>query len=245
MLNREESWLLEEKFGGEKSEAFFTACQELKAGVPLAYLIGYIPFLNTKIYLDSQPLIPRPETEFWAEKAIAEIKKNTTTKILDLCAGSGCIGVAIAKNEPSSHIDFIELELKHLKTIQKNCKINNIKSERYRILIGDLFSPLTSEDKYDFILTNPPYINKSLNRTEQSVKDYEPSIALYGGEFGFELIEKIITFAPQYLNSNGQLWIEHEPEQIKYIYNFAQEKFYIHFHKDQYKINRFTQLVLK
>lgn len=245
MLNREEEWLLKEKYGGEKSEAFFTACQELANGVPLSYLIGYIPFLNTKIHLDSKPLIPRPETEFWVEKAVNIINQITTpTKILDLCAGSGCIGVAAAKNCPLTQVDFAEIENRHLPTIEINCHENQIAKDRYQIFSGDLFTCLTDK-KYDFILSNPPYIDPLLDRTETSVKNHEPSLALYGGKDGMELLIKIISQAPQYLNPNGQLWLEHEPEQAENIEALTNPHFIVTTHKDQYQVLRFSQLVLK
>ncbi|MCB9810784.1 MAG: peptide chain release factor N(5)-glutamine methyltransferase [Candidatus Nomurabacteria bacterium] len=248
MLSQEEEWLLREGFGGKKSAAFFAARTKLATGTPLAYLIGYTPFLNTKIYLDSSPLIPRPETEFWTEKAIAEIKawqKNTDrpVKILDLCAGSGCIGVAVAKNIQNLTVDFIELD-NHQTLITKNCKENDIGSSRFRIFSGNLFSPLTDES-YDFILTNPPYIDKTLDRVETSVKSHEPELALYGGEAGLEIISKIIEHAPDFLNQNGELWIEHEPEQVANINELASSKFTVINHQDQYKTERFSQLVLK
>ena len=248
MLSQEEKWLLQEKYIGEKSEAFFADCQKLKAGIPLAYLIGYIPFLNAKIYLDSKPLIPRPETEYWVEKSITEIKKRTETnkdaRILDLCAGSGCIGVAVLKNCSDLTLDFIELDKKHRTTIEKNCLTNELNSERYKILIGDLFSPLTDE-KYDFILSNPPYIDPLLDRAEKSVKDNEPEIALYGGKKGMEIIEEIINKASKYLKPEGQLWLEHEPEQVEIIKEIADYEFSIITHRDQYAVQRFSQLVLK
>ena len=74
-MDKDQAWLLEEKYSGEKSVAFFADCKRMALGEPLGYLIGHAPFLKTTIYLDSRPLIPRPETEFWTEKAIAEIKE--------------------------------------------------------------------------------------------------------------------------------------------------------------------------
>ena len=245
MLNREEEWLLKEKYGGEKSEAFFTACKKLAAGTPLAYLIGYTPFLNTKIYLDSHPLIPRAETEFWVEKVLAVISQRTTpTKVLDLCAGSGCIGITIAKNHYLSQVDFAELEEKHHSTIETNCQENQISKDRYHIFSSDLFTRLVNK-KYDFILSNPPYIDETLGRVEPSVKNHEPSLALYGGKAGMELLAKIILEAPKYLSQSGQLWLEHEPEQTENILALAHEHFTVTTHKDQYQVLRFSQLVLK
>ena len=248
MPSQEEKWLLEEKYNGEKSEAFFADCQKLKIGIPLAYLIGYIPFLNTKIYLDSKPLIPRSETEYWVEKSITEIKKITETnknvRILDLCAGSGCIGVAVLKNCLNLELNFIEIDKKHQVTIEKNCHLNNINPNLYKVLIGDLFLPLTNQ-KYDFILSNPPYIDSKLDHTEESVRNNEPEIALYGGDNGMKIIKKIIIEAPKYLKPKGQLWLEHEPEQVEEITQLSKKHFSIIAHKDQYNIQRFSQLMLK
>ncbi len=241
--------MLEEGYGGEKSEAFFAARAKLASGTPLAYLIGYTPFLNCKIWLDSKPLIPRPETEFWVEKAKNHISshqtnKNQTVKILDLCAGSGCIGIAIAKNIPATTVDFIEIDSNHHQTIAKNCLENKISGERYQIFSGDLYSPLCGQT-YDFILSNPPYIDKKLNRVASSVKSNEPALALYGGDDGMELIAKIIKASPHHLLPAGQLWLEHEPEQVEAINSLSQDKFKIVNHKDQYGVLRFSQLVLK
>ena len=156
-------WLLEEKYQGEKSAAFFTDCGRLEAGEPLAYIIGSIPFLNCTIDLQSHPLIPRPETEYWVEKAIAEIQNQPRTsdvlgenldddavavRVLDLCAGSGAIGVAIAKAIPEAHITFGEIDTNHLPTIIKNLEENiqnmsvnrHILYDRFKVLEADLFT---------------------------------------------------------------------------------------------------------
>ncbi len=250
-MNRQElEWLLVDKYRGEKSEAYLADVAKLEAGVPLAYLIGHIPFLNTTIYLDSKPLIPRPETEYWVEhviKIISALPEQTSLQVLDLCAGSGAIGVAVANNVPSTLVDFIELDSNHLPAIIKNCMANGIGKDRVNIYVGDLFN-IKSENqlpKYDFILTNPPYIDKTLNRTEQSVVDNEPALALYGGEAGMEIIARIIEEAPSYLATGGQLWIEHEPEQTEAIAKLASPRFNVTTHQDQYLVKRYSQLVLQ
>lgn len=252
MFTKEEQWLLDEKYHGLKTEGFLTDVKRLEVGEPLAYVIGYIPFLNTKISLDSKPLIPRTETEFWVSKVIEEIKTNqknsgSIIKVLDLCAGSGCIGIAVAKALPESKIDFIELDKNHLSTIKNNCLQNGIEESRFRIFQGDLFSVEENKTlfKYDFIISNPPYLDKDLDRTETSVKNFEPAIALYGGKAGLDLIEQIIKDAPQHLTVNGQLWIEHEPEQTEVIAELGKSIFSTTTHKDQYQIQRFSKLVLQ
>jgi len=247
------AWLKKEKYAGVDTTEFQTDVKHLESGEPLAYIIGNIPFLNTTIYLDSCPLIPRSETEYWVEQAIKaieeKIKINTQIiKILDLCAGSGCVGVAVAKNLNQTTIDFIELESSHLSTIMKNCEQNDIGRERVHIMTGDLLNlAQTIPDlKYDFILSNPPYIDKELGRTEESVTNFEPALALYGGKAGLDLISAIIEQAPRYLTENGQLWLEHEPEQVEAIVALSTKNGFTPLsHRDQFGRSRFSQLMLQ
>lgn len=245
-MPKEEAWLLEEKYHGEANNAFFADCKRLALGEPLGYLIGYVPFLNCKIWLDSHPLIPRPETEYWVEKAVAEIKAGAiaSPRLLDLCAGSGCIGVSTAKAIPTAIVDFSEIDLSHLPTIKKNLLENGIANERAIIHHTNLFDGI--EQTYDFILSNPPYIDLTLGHTDENVLKYEPYIALSGGLAGLEVIEDIIKRAPLFLNPHGQLWLEHDPQQTKAINVLASEnRFSATTHNDQYGVNRYSVLVLQ
>lgn len=250
------AWLLREKYNGEKSEAFFADCKRLALGEPLGYLIGHVPFLDCQIWLDSHPLIPRTETEYWTEKAITELQQRPDTlpdlglgrtpiKVLDLCAGSGCIGVAVAKAVPETLVDFAEIEKNHLPTIEKNIASNNIATNRTRVRQSNLFSAF-ADDVYDMVLSNPPYINADLNRVDDSVVNFEPHLALFGGSGGTEIIEQLIKEAPAHLTPNGQLWIEHEPEQASVIIHLAEQSgFSATAHNDQYGIQRYSILVLQ
>ena len=250
---QDELRLLEEKYNGVKSEAFYADCKRLALGEPLAYLIGHIPFLDTTIYLDSRPLIPRPETEYWTKEVIETLRTSTPSlglttdqpiHVLDVCAGSGCIGVAIADAIPETHVDFSEIEKRHIATIEKNLIENKISSKRTNVYNTNLFSGLTQ--KYDIIVSNPPYIDSTLNRVHESVVDFEPHLSLFGGKEGMDVITEIIEQAPQYLVSGGQLWIEHEPEQSPTITTLAtQHGFTVITHKDQYMVERYSILVLQ
>ncbi len=259
-MTQDEEWLLKEKYQGEKTEGFFADSARLESGEPLAYIIGHIPFLNTMIYLDlpvrqagSRPLIPRTETEFWVEKIINKIialrvhsatPQHTPIRVLDLCAGSGCIGVAVLKAIPESTVDFAEIDRTHHSTIGENIRRNGINESRTKILGGDLFECIT--DTYDYILTNPPYIDPSIDRTQESVKKHEPNIALYGGEKGMEIISHIIQSAPKFLKQNGVLVIEHEPEQCESIQAKAREsELCMNTRRDQFGIKRYTYLIRK
>lgn len=246
-MNQEEQWLLSEKYNGQKTEGFLSDCKRLSDGEPLAYIIGSIPFLDCIIFLDSHPLIPRPETEFWTKHLIDEIVKVNTSpepiSVLDLCAGSGASGVAVAQSTANTLVDFGEIDALHLPTILHNLTHNNINPDRCNILQSDLFSKI--EKKYHYILSNPPYIDPAIDRAETSVKLHEPHLALYGGIEGMELIRQIISEAPTHLHSNGQLWIEHEPEQSKAIQILGTKHgFEVVTHPDQYEVERYSVLNL-
>ncbi len=257
MKNQEIEWLLSEKYHGEKTAGFFTDCARLEAGEPLAYVISSIPFLNTTINLDSHPLIPRPETEYWVEQAIATIKTTLSKQdlgfvqnhsservhVLDLCAGSGAIGVAVAKAVPEATVTFAELDPAHLPTIKNNLTENTTiySSIKYPVIESDLFSNVPGT--FDFILTNPPYIDAKAHTVEASVTSHEPHLALFGGEAGLAIITRIICEASSYLTPHGQLWIEHEPFQTEAINILATTNgFTSRNHDDQYGTVRYSIL---
>lgn len=254
MTGQEKQWLLQEKYDGVESEVFHADLERLHAGEPLGYIIGHVPFLDCQIHLDSHPLIPRPETEYWVEKAITTMKEIISSsltrrnlKVLDLCSGSGAIGVAVAKAVPEARVTFAEIDPTHLPTIQKNIESNvqtseeSIRMDRFKVVESNLFENV--EGKFDFILTNPPYIDSAIDRAEESVKNHEPHLALYGGASGMEIINRIIDEAPNYLNEGGQLWIEHEPEQVEAIQQSTEAAgFRSVTHKDQYGVERFSVL---
>lgn len=242
-MTHEETWLLKEKYRGEKTEEFFADCAKLRQGKPLAYLIGHIPFLNATISLDSHPLIPRPETEYWVEKAILEIQNNDAKplRVLDLCAGSGCVGIAVLQAVPYTHVDFVEIDEAHHGTIQKNIVINGISQARARIFGGSLFEQVSG--MYAYILSNPPYIDKTLNRVDLTVTNHEPSLALYGGTEGRELLDMIISRVSTFLSQNGVLYLEHEPEQVQAIHtNACTHGLLATTYTDQFNVARYTRI---
>lgn len=248
MQDREIAWLLEEKYNGVECDAFIADRTALLAGTPLAYLIGHVPFLDTTIYLANRPLIPRPETEYWTERAITEIQQRVAAapaRVLDLCAGSGAIGVAVAHAIPDALVTLSEIDPVLIATIQKNSHENLSPAVRAHtsIIQSDLFQDLTGS--FDFILTNPPYIDATANTVDANVVMHEPHRALFGGVDGMELIATIITEAPQYLTPDGQLWIEHEPFQAAAIGTVAATHgFAAHHHTDQYGTVRYSVLTL-
>lgn len=239
---QQEAWLLKEKYHGQQTREFETDRLRLHRGEPLAYVIGWVPFLHTTIFLDSYPLIPRVETEHWLSNAIEDIGNSGVAHptVLDLCAGSGCIGVAVAHALPEATVDFAELHEPHHATILKNISENELRNTG-TIYGGDLFDEVDSV--YDYILCNPPYIDPALDRTEESVRTFEPHVALYGGHQGLGLIRSVITQAQHHLKDHGALYLEHEPEQAPAIITLASENGLIgETHTDQYEVARYSVL---
>lgn len=231
-MTRDEQWLLEEKYGGKETETFEEDRKRLAKGEPLGFIIGWQPFLGLKIHLDSHPLIPRPETEWWVEQLLNTLtgresaesfsvvrlglaarsatEKDSAderpTQFLDLCAGSGAIGCAALARLPDAQVYFGEIDPAHEATILKNIRENNLDESRANVRIGDLFEPFGAAT-FDIIAANPPYI-PSGRTLDASVADYEPSEALYAGEDGLELIRRIAAVLPQKLAPGGEAWIE-------------------------------------
>ncbi|HEX2792320.1 MAG TPA: HemK family protein methyltransferase [Candidatus Paceibacterota bacterium] len=201
--------LIRDKYEGDTHADLTADLERLAAGEPLAYVIGWIPFAGARIELDSRPLIPRAETECWTERLIRHASQKFGDEpfaLLDLCAGSGAIGVAIAAALPNAQVSFAELGEAHLATIQKNLDENGIAPSRVAVRAGDLFAPFP-DIRFDFIAANPPYI-PAARTLDASVTDYEDSAALFSGEDGLDLIRRIATDAPGHLRQGAELWME-------------------------------------
>jgi release factor glutamine methyltransferase len=246
-MDKQINWLLKEKYKGKPTKQFYKDIERLKKGEPLDYVIGFTEFLGCKIDLSKRPLIPRPETEFWAEKVIEKIRPSADftlshnfytgykIKILDMFAGSGCIGIAILKHIPNSLCDLADIEANNLKQIKINLKINNIDKKRFKIIKSDVF--LNIKGKYDYIFANPPYIAiKNKNIVQKSVLKYEPKKALFGGKDGLFYIKIFLKDAKNYLKEDGVIFMEFSPEQKKEIEKIIKKTGYdnFEFYKDQY-----------
>lgn len=235
---REYDWLLQDKYDGQKTEEYFKDIGRLESGEPIDYVIGWKPFLSCHIDLSYRPLIPRPETEYWTERVIEHIQRHPEPAVLDLCAGSGCIGTAVLSHVPHARVDFGEVDTHLLKQIQYNLSINDIPQQRYSLLSSDLFADIT--DTYDFILANPPYIDTDSDTVAHSVREWEPHGALFARQNGLALIERLLTHANTYMNENALLCIECDENQVSYITKLAYRNNFtrVDVWKDQYGKNR-------
>jgi release factor glutamine methyltransferase len=175
-----------------------------KEHIPLAYIIGWVPFLDLKISVKPPILIPRPETEEWVAHLIERLTayKKKISRILEIGTGSGCIGLALAKSLPKAQIWATDINPLALDLASHNAKINNITNIQF--LESDLFQALYGKT-FDLIISNPPYIpQKFASKIDLSVTKWEDSQALFAGDLGIDILEKIIQQAPNYLT--------HQPE---------------------------------
>jgi release factor glutamine methyltransferase len=255
-LTKEQQWLLEEKHSGVESAGFLRDCERLAQGEPLDYIIGWKDFLSCCIDLSKRPLIPRVETEHWVEKFILHFshdrEKNANPLILDIFAGSGCVGIAVLKHIPESRVDFADISKAALEQIEISCKLNQIDIARYNIIHGDIFQRQNCMKSdfmqlgYDYILANPPYVAEegSFARLEKSVASYEPHGALFGGNDGLDVVRRFLDEAPNHLKSGGKIIMEHDDTQREELEKILRENTFFKplFGKDQYGKWRWVEL---
>ncbi len=211
-MEEDMTFLIRDKYSGHTAVDLAADLARLEAGEPLAYVIGWVPFLNLKIWLASHPLIPRPETEWWTRECIQENKNAASLRVLDLCAGSGAIGLSLLEALPMSQVSFAELSPEHTEQIKENILKNNLDAFRADIRASDLFESF-AEDRWNLIVCNPPYIPID-RKLESSVTDFEPREALFSGHDGMELIRRIVAELPRHLLPGGQVWMECDVSNI-------------------------------
>ena len=177
-------------------------------GEPIAYIVGNKEFMSLDFVVCPGVLIPRGDTETIVQIAIKECQnRQGIVNVVDVGCGSGAIGISIAKYAQNSVVTLIDISDISTCVTKTNAEINNV-LDRVRITQGNLLLPVFDE-KYDIIISNPPYIETSVIKTLQTdVKDFEPIIALDGGEDGLEFYKKIIPQALECLQNNGVIIFE-------------------------------------
>ena len=203
--------------------------KELKSGKPLAYILGNVPFLNCNIAVNENCLIPRPETEELVDILIKKWKTRVTpeTHILDLCCGSGCIGIALQK-ALGCEVTCADISEICCEITKKNAKANGTK---ITVVQSDMFSNISQ--KFDLIVSNPPYVpTKIISSLDDSVKNFEPHLALDGKEDGLYFYRIIANQGFKFLKNGGELALEigeFEPIEImlkKYFKDITMQKDY-------------------
>ena len=173
---------------------------------PISYILGYKYFWKYKFYINKFVLIPRPESEHLVEQALKYIPTNKSINILDIGTGSGCLSISLINERPNSLATAIDISKEALKVAKCNAKLHHLEN---KIKFFNIDIDKFNSNKYDLVLSNPPYINKvDLSRLDDDVRLYEPRIALYGGITGFNEIKKIIGNSSRLIKYNGKLIIE-------------------------------------
>ena len=182
-----------------------------KTGEPLQYILGFWEFMGLRFKTDARALIPRQDTETLCEEAIALIKRRGYKTCLDLCAGSGCIGISIA-NICGTEVTLADISEAALSLCRENAEANGVS---VRTIKTDMLDEIT--DKYDIIVCNPPYLTASDMASLQRELTFEPANALYGGEDGLDFYRRIARDYAQRLNEGGALALEvgiHQAEEV-------------------------------
>lgn len=196
-----------------------------KDKMPVKYILEECEFMGLDLYIKPGVLIPRPDTEILVEAVIEDIKNKSYTKICDLCSGSGAIGIAIA-----SLVNNVDVDCFDISPIAQEVSVRNIEKlglgERVAFKHSDLLEEALKEDKkYDVIVSNPPYIKEEeIDKLMEDVKNYEPRLALSGGEDGLSFYRKITEQAMTCLNDGGLLAFEIGYDQREAVEQIMLEK---------------------
>ncbi len=177
-----------------------------KKNEPMAYIFRQKDFWKYKFFVNKDVLIPRPETEIIIEEVLKLTKHNSSRLFLDVGTGSGCLIISIIKERPNSYGTAIDISKKAIDIAVNNAKMHHLEN-KIKFLNIDIDKFIAN--KYDFIVSNPPYINNTkFKRLEINVKQFEPTIALKAGVDGLKIIEKLILKSKKLLKNNGKLIFE-------------------------------------
>lgn len=215
---------------------------QIKSGEPLQYVIGRWDFYESEFHVGRGVLIPRPETEELTELVLDNAKRLCSPVVFDLCSGSGCIGISIAKALPSSTVYCVEKSEEALQYLLKNAEsISNVK-----VVNSDINYP-SDIGNADIIVSNPPYIKSSDLSTLQREVQFEPSMALDGGADGLDFYRIIAEKWNSNLKENGMLFLEIGEDQGEAVYEILEKQGFkeIEVVKDMYGNNRMVKSVKK
>ena len=208
-LNKSRQYIIvndRENINEKQEKQYFLGIEKLKNGKPLEHITHQKEFMKLNFFVNENVLIPRQDTEILVEEVIEISKKINAKKILDLCTGSGAIAVSLAKYIANSEITAVDISQDALNVAKKNAISNDVENQ-ITFISSDMFTNL-QENKFDIIVSNPPYIKKDvIKKLEEQVKR-EPYIALDGGVDGLDFYRKIINEGYQYLKYKGYLCLE-------------------------------------
>ena len=189
-----------------EKERYYLGLIEIVQGMPIQYITNKQEFMGLNFYVDENVLIPQPDTETLVEEVINICKEKTENiKILDICTGSGAIGISVAKFIENSKVVLSDISKNAIEVAKKNAKDNKVE-DKIEIIESDMFENIS--DKFDIIVSNPPYIESEVISTLDKEVQNEPHIALDGGEDGLKFYRVLAEQSKKYLNDNGTICLE-------------------------------------
>ena len=217
---------LNKKIYKEEFKRFSVLLKRRMNNEPIAYILNEKNFWKYKFYVNEYVLIPSPETELIIEEFIKLVDFSKSKRLLDIGTGSGCLIISLVKERPKCYAKAIDISKKAIKIAEINAKMHHI---RNKISFVNINVDKFRDNKYDVIVSNPPYINKfSLKRLDNDIKFFEPHIALEAGVDGLREIKKIIIKSKKLLKINGKLIFEIGNKQVEYSkYFLMMNGFYV------------------
>ena len=223
LLNINDSYVLinsDKVISVEVEERFKQCIEDLKQGMPLQYITNHQEFMGLDFYVDENVLIPQPDTEILVEQIIEICRGRSCAcpknkRILDLCTGSGAIGISLAKYIENAKITMSDISEKALEIAKKNAMSNEV-IDKCNFVLSDMFENIivgndalvVPQNKFDIIVSNPPYIKTDIINTLEAEVQNEPILALDGGKDGLKFYKIIAENAYKYLNEGGVLALE-------------------------------------
>jgi release factor glutamine methyltransferase len=179
-----------------------------RAREPIAYILGTREFWGRLFRVDARVLVPRPDTETLVEAALARTRGvSLSMRALDLCTGSGCVAVSMARDRPTSRVYAVDVSEDALAVARENAA--RLGAYRVAFRRGDLYAPLDADARFDVVTANPPYVpTGELTTLQADVRDFEPRVALDGGADGLAVVRRVIAGAPAHLVEGGVLAVE-------------------------------------
>lgn len=204
-----------------QEDKFFEGISKLSKGVPIEHITHNKEFMKLDFFVDENVLIPRQDTEVLVEEVIKIAQKVKARKILDLCTGSGAIAISLAKYLPNTEITALDISYKALEVAKLNAKTNKVENQ-ITFIESNLLENLPKE-KYDIIVSNPPYIKQDIIKELDKEVQKEPHIALDGGKDGLDFYRKIIDEGYEYLKYGGYLCLEIGYDQKEEVMNLLDD----------------------
>jgi release factor glutamine methyltransferase len=203
---------IDKPLGAGELASFKKLIQRRAAREPVAYILGSREFYGRPFEVGAGVFIPRPETELLVQLALETLPRGEPVRVLDLCAGSGAVGVSIAAERPEAQVDLVEAFDAAAAAAEKNA--GRHAPGRARVWRGDLYAALPERVRYRAITANPPYVaSRESRQLAPEILDHEPHEALFGGEDGLDVMRRVIAGVPDWLAPGGVFATEIDPSQ--------------------------------